>query len=70
MWGPNPLHLEEKPLALRYLRAVGFCARDGVYIEIVSQPLLPAGMWAFCHSPERVGGAQFLGFFPEEIVRI
>ena len=45
--GSKPLLLRERRGVLNSLLVVGHSAGDGVYGEIVSQPLLPISMWFF-----------------------
>ena len=45
------LLLREKLQVLGSLPTVGRSTGAGVYDKIVSQPLLPASMWVFSHSP-------------------
>lgn len=64
MWCSNPLLLREKLWVLSSLPIVGRHTRDGVYGEIVSQPLLPALVWSCSHSPDVLELLrQFLGVF-------
>lgn len=46
------LLLREKLQVLGSLPTVGGSTGVGVYDKIVSQPLLPASVWVFSHSPE------------------
>lgn len=69
MRATKPSVLREKLQVLSFLPNVGSCAGDGVYSEVVSQPLLPSlTRFASCLLDVKGSLCQFLGFFSEELV--
>ena len=65
MWGSNPLLVSEKLQVSNSIPTMGHHAQGGVSGEILSQPLLPASIWAFSPLPR----ASFLFFFfPDEVI--
>lgn len=42
---------QREALGFEFPPIVGCSAGDGIYRELVSQPLLPVSMWAFSQSP-------------------
>lgn len=65
LWGSNTLLVSEKLQVLNSIPSMGHHAQDGVSGEILSQPLLPASIWAFSPLPH----ASFsYFFFSDEVV--
>lgn len=68
MRATKPSVLREKLQVLSFLPNVGSCAGDGVYSEVVSQPLLPSlTQFASCLLDVKRSLCQFLVFFQRNV---